>query len=294
MAGPRLPANGAGAPVRANGVELFVNRYRTGPAGERPVVVFVHGLVVEHAGLGFLLGMPLASGHDVLVYDLRGHGRSELVSSGYRVTDHVGDLVGLLDALGVTASAHLVAYSYGGAVAWLAACRHPDRVASVTLVEGMVPAAGWTVPIVSLLERVAQALERGTSTEEAMRALGLTSARRADAIAGRVRRLLDGTSLLDDLRREPELAGDHLRPIACPVLGIYAAGSDFHPLADLVQALLPAAQVHTLPDADHCNVLERTRGIRALVEPFVERAAHPGPAAPEPAVEAAPAGGSRV
>ena len=117
------------ATVRANGVELRVNRYRVGADGDRPVVVFVHGLgIVDHSGLAFTLGMPLATDAEAILYALRGHGHSEVVASGYRVADHVADLIALLDALGVRAPVHLVGCSYGGAVAVTAAARHPGRV----------------------------------------------------------------------------------------------------------------------------------------------------------------------
>jgi pimeloyl-ACP methyl ester carboxylesterase len=89
------------ATVHTNGVELRVNRYWVGPRDEdRPVVVFVHGLgIVDHSGLSFTLGMPLANVADVVLYALRGHGRSEVPPTGYRLDDHVADLAGLLDAL---------------------------------------------------------------------------------------------------------------------------------------------------------------------------------------------------
>ena len=100
------------ATVHANGVELRVNRYRVGNDGldsGRPVVVFVHGLgIVDHSGLAFTLGMPLATDAETILYALRGHGHSQVVASGYRIADHVADLVGLLDDLGVAEPVHLV------------------------------------------------------------------------------------------------------------------------------------------------------------------------------------------
>ena len=80
------------ATVHANGVDLRVNRYRIGPDGTRPVVVFVHGLgIVDHSGLAFTLGMPLADEAETVLYALRGHGHSQVTPSGYRVADHVTD-----------------------------------------------------------------------------------------------------------------------------------------------------------------------------------------------------------
>src|SRR4029453_7080424 len=105
------------ATVRANGVDLRVNRYRIGPDGVRPVVVFVHGLgIVDHSGLAFTLGMPLATEAETILYALRGHGRSQGGGPGYRARAHVAALVGLLDALDIAEPVHLVGCSYGAAV----------------------------------------------------------------------------------------------------------------------------------------------------------------------------------
>ena len=77
----------------------------------------------------------LAERHRVLRYDLRGFGRSP---DPVREWDHLGDLVGVLDAADVD-SAHLVGNSVGAAIARWAAAEAPHRVLSVTLVgPGMV------------------------------------------------------------------------------------------------------------------------------------------------------------
>ncbi|HEY7072470.1 MAG TPA: alpha/beta fold hydrolase, partial [Acidimicrobiales bacterium] len=144
------------ATVHANGVDLRVNRYRVGPDGGRPVVVFVHGLgIVDHSGLAFTLGMPLATEAEAVLYALRGHGHSQVTAAGYRVADHVADLVGLLDALDLTEPVHLVGCSYGGAVAVTAAVRHPDRVASLFLLDPVLPVPGWTEHVLFRLEPAA-------------------------------------------------------------------------------------------------------------------------------------------
>ncbi len=38
---------------------------------------------------------------DVVLFDVRGHGRSERPKTGYRVADHVADLAAVLDELGI-------------------------------------------------------------------------------------------------------------------------------------------------------------------------------------------------
>ncbi|HZU74544.1 MAG TPA: alpha/beta hydrolase [Acidimicrobiales bacterium] len=73
---------------------------------------------------------PLAAaGLQVIVPDQRGYGASDKPASvdAYAIPSLVGDLLGVLGALGVE-KAHIVGHDWGAAVAWLTASLVPDRV----------------------------------------------------------------------------------------------------------------------------------------------------------------------
>ena len=256
--------------VHANGVDLRVNRYRVGPEGKRPVIVFVHGLgIVDHSGLSFTLGMPLAPDADAILYALRGHGHSQVVPSGYRVVDHTADLLALLDALDVGVPVHLVGCSYGGAVAIATAVRHPERVASLFLIDPVVPVPGWPERILPMLDAAAAQLSGDYTVEDVMAALGGVSQRKAAAVAERAERLLLGTTVLDDVRREPALTDDEFARIACPVLAVYGDRSEMFPLADELTARVAGARIHVVPGADHLSVFGHTRELGEQIRAFV-------------------------
>jgi pimeloyl-ACP methyl ester carboxylesterase len=90
----------------------------------------------------------VAAGYRAIVPDMRGFGASSKPAdvSAYAVPALVGDVVGILDALGVD-RAHVVAHDWGAAIAWTTAAFAPDRVASVTALSVGHPssfaAAGW-------------------------------------------------------------------------------------------------------------------------------------------------------
>ena len=258
------------ATVHANGVDLRVNRYRVGHDGGRTVVVFVHGLgIVDHSGLAFTLGMPLATEAETVLYALRGHGHSQVVPSGYRVADHVADLVALLDALGVDQPVHLVGCSYGGAVVVTAAARHAARVASLFLLDPVLPVPGWPERVLALLEPAAARLAGDYTIEDAMAALGGVSRRKAAAAARRAERLLLGTTLLDDVRAEGPLAPGDFAGIDCPVLAVYGERSEMVPQAGALVALVPHAEVRLIEGADHLSVFGHTRELVALIRQAV-------------------------
>jgi pimeloyl-ACP methyl ester carboxylesterase len=125
----------------ANGVSFNVTELprRTGAGGRAlpgpgTPVVMIHGLAASQAfwfasGASFLTLIG-----PCLMYDLRGHGRSETPETGYGVGSMADDLAALLAARGWD-RVHLIAHSFGGMIALAHALRHPESVASLTLVD---------------------------------------------------------------------------------------------------------------------------------------------------------------
>src|SRR5260370_40511119 len=68
----------------------------------------------------------------LLRYDTRGHGRSDAPSGPYTIEQLSGDVVGLMDALGIE-RAHFCGISMGGLTGIALAARHPERVGRVVL-----------------------------------------------------------------------------------------------------------------------------------------------------------------
>lgn len=81
----------------------------------------------------------LARDFRVVVHDHRGTGRSTHSRIRYSVEQMAGDVLRLMDALGI-ASAHLAGHSTGGAIGQILAQDHPDRLRSLVL------SASWAGP----------------------------------------------------------------------------------------------------------------------------------------------------
>src|SRR5688572_2335721 len=89
----------------ANGVRLYYEAHGTGEP-----LVLVHGSWTDATSWRFVVP-GLADAFRVLVYDRRGHSRSERPDVPGSVDEDGDDLAGLLDALGL-APAHVVASSF--------------------------------------------------------------------------------------------------------------------------------------------------------------------------------------
>jgi 3-oxoadipate enol-lactonase len=108
--------------------------------------------VVLHTSLGCALRMwdpqtePLvAAGARVVRYDYRGHGQSASVPGPYTLDDLGGDVIDMMDSLGVADAIH-VGLSLGGMVAMWLAEHAPTRVTGLVLCAtsaALTPAEAW-------------------------------------------------------------------------------------------------------------------------------------------------------
>jgi len=101
-------------------------------AGEGPAVVLCHGFPDLAYGWRHLMPALAAAGYRALAPDQRGYGETggPAAVEAYDVHHLTGDLIGLLDALGIE-RAVVVGHDWGGSVAWMTALLHPTRVAGV-------------------------------------------------------------------------------------------------------------------------------------------------------------------
>lgn len=115
--------------------------YRVVGRGEP--VLLIHGAVFADAFVP-LLTEPALSAYRLIQYHRRGYGGSARVAHPFTMAQQAADAVAVLDRLGIR-KAHIAGHSYGGAIALQIARDHPDRVASLILLEPglfeMTPAA---------------------------------------------------------------------------------------------------------------------------------------------------------
>jgi pimeloyl-ACP methyl ester carboxylesterase len=118
------------------GVELDV-----AVAGDpaNPPVILLHGFPESHRTWRHVIP-DLAKDHFVLAPDQRGYARSSKPEgvAHYTPDKIVGDLLALADHFDITRFT-LVGHDWGGAVAWMAALQHPDRVRKLVIINAPHP-----------------------------------------------------------------------------------------------------------------------------------------------------------
>lgn len=118
------------------GVTLHVQQ---GGPEDAEAIVFLHGFPESHRTWREV-APALARDFRVIAPDQRGFAGSDKPEGveAYRTERIVEDLIALADALGLERFT-LVGHDWGGAVAWLAALRHPDRIGRLVIVNAPHP-----------------------------------------------------------------------------------------------------------------------------------------------------------
>lgn len=114
--------------AKVNGLTIH---YRIDGPSDAPTLVFANSL-----GTDFRIWDPilplLPTGWQVVRYDKRGHGLSDLPDTDWGMADHVADAAGLLRHLGLS-KVVFCGLSVGGMIAQGLAAEHPDLVRALIL-----------------------------------------------------------------------------------------------------------------------------------------------------------------
>jgi 3-oxoadipate enol-lactonase len=114
--------------VKANGLVIH---YLDEGRRDGPPIVFINALGCDLRIWTKVAGI-LAPEFRVISYDRRGHGLSESGPDKCEMADHAGDLMGLLDSVGVERTT-MVGLSIGGVIAQELYRQRPERVAALAL-----------------------------------------------------------------------------------------------------------------------------------------------------------------
>jgi pimeloyl-ACP methyl ester carboxylesterase len=113
--------------VETNGIRVHVAEQGTGP-----LVLLCHGFPESWYSWRHQLQALAGAGFHAVAPDMRGYGRTDAPAEidRYTLLHLVGDLVGLVEALGAE-SAAIAGHDWGAPVAWHAALLRPDRFRAV-------------------------------------------------------------------------------------------------------------------------------------------------------------------
>jgi pimeloyl-ACP methyl ester carboxylesterase len=224
--------------VANDGVLLSGEQSGRRPGREGTPVVLLHGLTATRRYVVMGSRSLERSGHRVIAYDARGHGRSAPAPApdAYGYEQLCGDLEAVLDAAGVQ-SAVLAGASMGAHTALTLALRRPKRVAALALITpGFDPSA----------PRDGAELARWDALERGLREGGVEGFVRAydlDAVPDRWR------ETIATVLRQRLSAHEHLDAVADAVHAV-PRSRPFEALDELAAIDVPTLVVASRDDAD--------------------------------------------
>ncbi len=113
--------------MKVNDVELYYERY-----GDGEPVIFSHGWL-DDCSVWNPQAATIAKDHTVILYDLRGHGRSEKPTGDYSVQTLADDLNSLIQELKLE-KVTLVGFSLGSMLSLVFTLQNPGKVSRLVLV----------------------------------------------------------------------------------------------------------------------------------------------------------------
>jgi 2-hydroxymuconate-semialdehyde hydrolase len=255
-----------------------------------PPVVLLHG--IGRSLEDWSLQHPLLSGeYRVISLDMPGCGLSERFAVPTTLDVLAGGVWESLDALGETRPAHLMGNSLGGAVAMTMLAGHPDRVATLTLVNSAgfgkqvtvalrllaVPGLGRRL-LSGVNARTAPRMERQIFADRALVTperieMAIKVARQPDfaPVYLEIAKALGGLRGVaapwrtDLLRRVSE----HVKP----TMIMWGDRDAILPSAHLAaaRAAFPHARAHLFPNTGHMPQIERPEEFASLVRPVLAK-----------------------
>jgi 3-oxoadipate enol-lactonase len=242
-------------------------------AGQGEPVLFLHGLGSSSAAWEFQR-QAFASEYQLIMPDIRGHGRSDKPPGPYSMILLAADIVSLLDTLDIPA-VHVVGLSLGGMIGFQLAVDRPERVRSLVAVNcgpEVVPSTfreRWAIwqrrVLVNLfsMERIAQTIGARLFPEPDQTELRQMAIEGFAANDKPAYKAATGAILGWSVRQR-------LGEIRCPVL-LMASDMDYTPVATKERYLaeIPGAKLVVIENSRHAAPLDQPAAFNAAVGQFL-------------------------
>jgi 3-oxoadipate enol-lactonase len=258
--------------LNANGIDIH---YEISGRKEASVVMLSHSL-------GSSMGMwdpqltPLEEQFQVLRYDIRGHGSSDVPPGAYNLEQLAEDVIALLNALSID-RVHWVGLSMGGMIGQCLALNYPERLKTIVLCDTAARIPDEAQPVWQ--ERIDTARRMGMQAlvEDTLKRWFTASflARNPPALESIRRQFLetavDGYVGCSEAIRNLNYL-DELDRIHLPTLIIVGEDDPGTPLAsaEAMQQRISGSRLVVLPSAAHLSSIEQSAPFNSALLAFLE------------------------
>jgi pimeloyl-ACP methyl ester carboxylesterase len=266
--------------IPVNGIEMFLLEQ-----GEGPLVVLCHGWPELSYSWRHQVPALAVAGFHVVAPDMRGYGGTSAPEdiNAYTLFDLVGDVVGLVDALGEK-QAVVVGHDWGAAVAWLLAAIRPERVERLVAMSVGHPATArrtfadrekaWYMLLFQfegvaeeLLSRDDWAFFRAWLREDGDVERYVADLSRPGALTAGLNWYRANLHPARELEPRPPIP-----PVAAPALGLWSSGDNYlneAPMLRSAEQVTGPWRYERVEDASHWMQLDQPERVNALLVDFL-------------------------
>jgi esterase len=247
--------------ITVNDVSLhYIERGQENPQ----TTVMVHGLGDNLSVWYLVAASPALNAQHVIMYDLRGHGKSDLVESGYDLATLSSDLEKVVGRLSHQLPINLVGNSLGSTIALRFAIDNPEKVARMVLVEPTLPPFNYQEN--DPLNTPEQWMSRAPPESQKVFA-------KHPFIMNRVLQkylsLKEKTSVIRDLLAEAPFERAPVSALSVPTLVISATRSNWQESSRFLVDSIPGATRQSF-EASHFIMLEATKQVGVAIGDFLQ------------------------
>jgi len=261
-------------------------RVRYVDMGEGAPLVLLHG--TGGAWQSWLLNLEgLAERLRVIAIDLPGFGQSDPLPPAPDMSAYAASIAALLDQLGLD-RVSILGHSLGGVAAMRFAFEHPQRTASMILLDGggvemkaprlrMVVGSLFVINYLMARPAVVRALVRRPRLRRAaMAGFVRDPAIATAALAHEMMSIFASPGLINALMSSArDDVGEHAERVTAPTLLLWGDEDPVVPIsvAHKLAARLPQARLTTFPGVGHCPMLEQPARFNELVADWIDAVA---------------------
>jgi esterase len=238
--------------------------------GEGKPVVLLHGLCLGDLSTWYFIAVRyLRQGYRVILYDMRGHGRSDAASSGFDLETLTRDLAGVLDGLAVRGKVSIGGFSYGGLVALAFALKFPRRIEQLALVETPLPPSNLKQMYEAFYEKDLTEMLEGLPP--GLKASMRSGSGKVAKTLSRVSNLMENTTMMEDVSTEPALQVEELNQVDFPVACIYAKESLCHADGVYLHKQIPGSIWYEINTTTHYLLDESGAEVGSVIRGFLDK-----------------------
>lgn len=248
--------------VRINKANVHIQELNT---GAKESVLMVHSMLGSLAEYYFSIAPVLARKYHIVLYDLKGHGKSEKVTSGYGLQAMADDLLALMDTLKMP-SVHLAGYSYGALIALKMAARHPQKIKKLVIIEAPDPDKQEILELTNTYskQRLTDYLSKSTHHTFPL------GKRHLDQMHGMCEFLLKETSFKTETLEDRDFfTGSEIDSILHDTLLVYGDHSDCAPAGNKLNKKMRACRLQFIP-GNHYLPLQAPALVASQLSTFFE------------------------